>query len=188
MESSQIDIMATQLPSSQFLSSQLPSSQLPSSHATTSTNRTVHDYIDLIFFHWDHGKESPFQVHSKDLFSETEIRVEWIKFQMVSKARARKLKPIKYFSGKVMSLFAKIERGICPVRKTDIVKDLNFEFAHYFNELKSVKLAYMKMIERNPYRVLADNKYEWGEAPIRPKVSQAPAASCTTDVCMTIEN
>lgn len=91
--SSQIDIMDSQYSSIQIL---------PPKHV----------YSDVVLFCWDAGKKQPFQQFPVSFFEEGEIREDWIKCQLVVQSRLRKMKPLKAFPGKVMSCFAKMEKGI----------------------------------------------------------------------------
>ena len=104
MESSQVDIMASQLPDSE-VATQLISSSAPS-------GSTSHKYSHLVLFNRGNGVKSPFKKFPKKQFFISEIRDEWIKYQMQANSRKRKLKPISSLPGVTMSLFAKLESGM----------------------------------------------------------------------------
>ena len=65
----------------------------------------------VVLFNWKHGNNSAFQFYKKDLFSGSEIHVDWLKYQLVPKSRLRKMKPVESMPGKVFSMFAKIDSG-----------------------------------------------------------------------------
>lgn len=52
--------------------------------------------------------------------------------------------------------------GTSDKRQEDVVKDLNFEYAHYLEENKNIASAYKKMVEKNPYRILGGKAVRHG--------------------------
>ena len=97
---------------SEIPDTQLPFSQSQSQVTYAKVGRNKHLYSGMIFFNWTHGKDKPFEWHSKDEFSEKEIRSEWLKFQMLPKSRAMLLKSLKSFPDIRHSFFAKVEDGM----------------------------------------------------------------------------
>ena len=86
----------------------IPATQLSPKGKQTVVQKV---YNQMILFNWGYGNNSPFEVHHKSRFQDTEIRPNWLKYQLVPKSRLRKLKPIKSMPNQILSLFAKIEMG-----------------------------------------------------------------------------
>lgn len=166
MDSSQVDIMATQMPYSQ----------------DRRLRASTHEYTDIILFKWKPEVHEPFQIYNKDQFSNTEILEEWLLYQMVPSSRCRQLKPFEKFPGEVFSMFGKVEKDTSNTRKMDILKALNVEFRGFIRNNMAYKEAYKALVESNPYRVLAFNSYDRYETPLDTNFtnSQPPL----TDVCL----
>lgn len=108
-ESSQVDLMATQL---------VEPSQEPSQPIPGSVGKMKHEYDKLVFFLWGRAEanERPFQVAEKKFFSQSEVRDDWVKFKMLTSSRTRKMKPLSHFPGQLVSLFAKMECGMLVIQ------------------------------------------------------------------------
>lgn len=98
-DSSQVDIMATQLPNSQVVS--------------TQQSQTNHQYNQVVMFHWNKVKVKgqPFVVHQLENFEKDELPNDWFQFQMRASSRSKKMKPISSFQNESLSMFAKVEEG-----------------------------------------------------------------------------
>lgn len=98
LESLQVDIMATQL----------PNSQKEDDH---HLNPTKHSYDGVILFDWEPGENKHFEFFYREQFLGSEIREEWLIYQMLENSRCKQLKTITSMPGKSLSLFAKVEQG-----------------------------------------------------------------------------
>lgn len=56
-------------------------------------------------------------------------------------------------------------QGILPERASKLMKNLNVEYFRYLED-NSPEEAYSKMVETNPYRMLANATYDWDETPL----------------------
>lgn len=116
MDSSQFDIMSTQILGTQ-------EEILGTQDEISGTPVPKHVYSWLVLFSWTAGLKEPFQLFPMSQFVDTEIRPAWITSQLVAKSRIRKLKPLTSLPGQTMSLFAKMETG---------TKKIKHNYVHIF--------------------------------------------------------
>ena len=98
MESSQVDFLASQVPSSQM---------------GPPKNSTSLVYDQIVLFNWSKDELHPFKVYPRSDFRDEEIRDEWLKYQMRPKSRIRKLKSISKLPNQNLSMFAKVQSRKC---------------------------------------------------------------------------
>ena len=77
-------------------------------HLLTPSER---EYGGIILFNYGKGLKKPFKYFPRTYFDESEIRVEYYKFQLVPQSRMRMLKPLKKHARESLSVFAKVEKG-----------------------------------------------------------------------------
>lgn len=73
---------------------------------------TAFDYKWCIFFNWDEETKNPFQLFVLNMFMKNEIREPWIAGNLGDQSRMRKLRNFKKLPGLMLSLFAKIPKGL----------------------------------------------------------------------------
>lgn len=56
--------------------------------------------------------------------------------------------------------------GTSSERKQSVISKLNAEFHSYLERNLSIRSAYEAMVNRNPYKVLANYSYDWDEQPL----------------------
>lgn len=78
-----------------------------------TTKRREFLYEEIILFNWDPDSRTPFSSHKLTIFSDKEIKPEWISKSLGVNSRISKLRNLSPFPGQVMSLFSKIELGNC---------------------------------------------------------------------------
>ena len=57
--------------------------------------------------------------------------------------------------------------GMDNARASNIITDLNLEYAYYLKQHKTIHGAYTTMVHKNAYRILANNEYNEDETPIK---------------------
>lgn len=70
------------------------------------------DYYKCLLYNWSPGNKTPFQAFPREKYGAGEIREEWYRYQLKPESRKKILKALKTFPIDVMSMFAKIERGM----------------------------------------------------------------------------
>lgn len=83
----------------------------PSSYSLDSGKKTEYLYEFVILFNWDVDLREPFSYHKISLFTDKDIKPQWISKNLRLESRVSKLKNLSPFPGQTMSLFAKIELG-----------------------------------------------------------------------------
>lgn len=68
-------------------------------------------YYWIILFNWDCNARYPFVIYKLSLFTEQDIKKEWITGNLGLKSRMLKLGNLSPFPGGVFSLFGKVEIG-----------------------------------------------------------------------------
>lgn len=64
--------------------------------------------------------------------------------------------------------------GISLERKGSIISQLNSEFHSYLDKDQSIASAYETMVNRNPYKVMANFAYDWDEQPLKDTSENRP--------------
>lgn len=127
---------------------------------------TTREYDGIIIFNFGSGLKYPFKYFPRKYFDVSEIRDEYYNFQLVPLSRMRKLKNLKKHKGSSLAIFAKVEKGTSDERKRSVVGDLNAEFHLHLETNKSIPSAYEAMVNKSPYKVLANFSYDWAEQPL----------------------
>lgn len=70
-------------------------------------------YGYVILFNWDEREEMPFKMFARDFFTKEDIQDSCMKVKLANKYRIKSLKSLSPFPDERMSLFAKVESGMC---------------------------------------------------------------------------
>ena len=91
----------------------MDSDSLPPTQTLLADSQAVEkEYYKCLLFNWRPGLKTPFQTFPKENFGPSEVREEWYKYQLKPESRMKILKALKTFPEDVMSMYAKIEKGM----------------------------------------------------------------------------